>query len=67
LMWRGATWMGAICGMGTGFAVALGWKLIMDNQITIGGETVEIYNLPLAFLAALTVNILVSLVSSRST
>jgi hypothetical protein len=47
--------------MATGFTVAILWKVMMDNQITIGGTEVQVYNLPLAFTAALVVNIVVSL------
>ncbi|MDP7029478.1 MAG: sodium/proline symporter [Phycisphaerales bacterium] len=65
VLWRRATGLGCICGMATGFAVAVLWKLIMDNQVTIGGAEIEIYNLPLAFVAALVVNIVVSLAVAR--
>jgi len=65
VLWRRATRSGAIAGMATGFSIALLWKLVMDNSITIGGETIEVYNLPLAFVAAMLVNVTVSLVSSR--
>ena len=41
------------------------WKLLMDNQIEIGGEMIEVYNLPLAFVAALMMNLIVSLMNPR--
>jgi sodium/proline symporter len=57
LLWKRASYAGCIAGMLTGFLTAILWKLVFDN--TIGD--VEIYNLPLAFVAALMVNVLVSL------
>jgi sodium/proline symporter len=61
ILWKRASWWGCIAGMATGFTVAILWKVMMDNQITIGGTEVQVYNLPLAFTAALVVNIVVSL------
>ena len=43
----------------TGFAVALIWKLLCKNAI----HGVEVYNLPLGFMAALVVNVVVSLLT----
>lgn len=57
LLWRRASYAGCIAGMLTGFAGAIVWKLVFNNSL--GG--VEIYNLPLAFVAALLVNVMVSL------
>ena len=57
LFWKRASRVGAIGGMMTGVVVALGWKMGFDNSI--GG--VEIYNLPLAFIAALGANAILSL------
>lgn len=62
LLWRRATYAGCLAGMLTGFAVALGWKVLLDNQV--GG--VELYNLTVAFVAALFVNMLVSLLTPES-
>jgi len=59
LFWRRASYAGCIAGMLTGFTCAIVWKLLLDN--TLGG--VEVYNLPLAFMAALGVNTLVSLLA----
>ncbi len=63
LLWRRASYVGCIAGMLTGFGVALIW------QQTYGAQTrdVEIYNLPLAFVAALIVNIVVSLLTPPRT
>ena len=61
LWWKGATRAGAIAGIATGFGVALGWKWFYDPAAT----GVEIYNLPVAFIAALAVNLLVSLATDR--
>jgi sodium/proline symporter len=56
LFWRRASRAGCVAGMLTGFVVAIFWKLVFDNKL---GE-VEVYNLPLAFVAALVVNMIVS-------
>lgn len=61
LLWRRASYAGCIAGMFTGFAVALLWKLCMNNQY----HGVEVYNLTLGFAAALVVNVLVSLIVPR--
>ncbi len=61
VLWRRATAIGCVLGMATGFAVALIWKLFMDNHVTIGGVEIEVYNLPLAFVAALVVNVMASI------
>ncbi|MHC4695669.1 MAG: sodium/proline symporter [Planctomycetota bacterium] len=59
LLWRGASYAGCCAGMGTGFMIAIvwNWKEVYDPAAT----GVEVYNLPLAFLAALVVNVVVSL------
>jgi len=60
LFWRRASYAGCLAGMLTGFAVAITWKLwVVDDNNMVGG--VEVYNLPLAFLAALLVNAVFSL------
>ena len=57
LYWQGATRAGAIAGITVGALVALGWNHFYDSTLT----GVEIYNLPVAFIAALVANVLVSL------
>lgn len=57
LFWKRASYAGCVGGMLTGFVVAILWKAVFDNKV---GE-VEVYNLPLAFAAALAVNGVVSL------
>jgi sodium/proline symporter len=57
LFWRRASYAGCLAGMVTGFAVALLWPGLYDA----GSTGVEVYNLPLAFVAALLVNVVVSL------
>ena len=57
LLWRRASYAGCCAGMCTGFAVAIIWKQVYDPTVT----GVEVYNLPLAFMAALVVNVVVSL------
>ena len=66
LLWRRATYAGCLLGMLTGFATAIIWQLTY-NAKDADPNRVEIYNLPLAFLAALVVNIVVSLLSPRRT
>jgi sodium/proline symporter len=63
VFWKRATLAGCGAGMATGFLVALLWKLIMDNQIQVGEQDIEVYNLPLAFIAALLINVGVSLIT----
>ncbi len=61
LYWKRASRAGAIAGILTGFGVAIAWKQFYDPEAT----GVEVYNLPVAFTAALIVNILASLASWR--
>lgn len=63
LLWKRASYAGCIAGMSVGFCTALGWKLLYNNHV---GD-VEVYNLPLAFVLALIVNIAVSLFSPPQT
>ena len=60
LIWRRASYAGCLAGMLTGFVMAIVWKLTYMS----GEHTVEIYNLPLAFVAAMVVNVLISLLTS---
>jgi sodium/proline symporter len=62
LLWKRASYAGCVAGMTTGFLTALLWKLL-DVQRHIPG--LEIYNLTLAFAAALVVNVGVSLLKRR--
>ncbi|MFH1417685.1 MAG: sodium/proline symporter [Planctomycetota bacterium] len=61
LMWKRASYAGCLAGMITGFAVVLIWKLAYSYDAT-DPTSVEVYNLPLAFVAALVVNVVVSLI-----
>ena len=61
LMWKRASYAGCVAGMFTGFAVALLWKYFFNNEY----HGIEVYNLPLAFIAALVVNVVVSLLVPR--
>jgi sodium/proline symporter len=58
LLWRRASYAGCLAGMLTGFGMAIIWKHTYNPEAT----GVEIYNLPLAFLAALIVNVVFSLI-----
>ncbi len=57
LLWKRASYVGCLAGMLTGFVVAVIWKAWFDNQ----WGAVEVYNLPLAFMLALIVNVVFSL------
>ncbi len=57
LLWRRSTWAGCLGGMLTGFVVPVVWQQTYGS----GNHDVEIYNLPLAFVAALVVHVVVSL------
>ena len=59
LLWRRASYAGCVAGMLTGFGGAIAWKLVFDNHI---GD-IEAYNLVVAFIAALIVNVVVSLLA----
>ena len=61
LYWKGATRAGAIAGITTGFVMAFAWKEWYDSDWL----EIELYNLPVAFVAALIVNVLVSLMTRR--
>jgi len=58
VLWKRASYAGCLFGMLTGFVVAIVWAAVYDKDTT----GIEIYNLPLAFIAALVVNVLVSLI-----
>jgi SSS family transporter len=71
LFWKRASYAGCIAGMAVGFAMAIVWPNIYDpapgpdkemmfNLAREGGA--EVYNLPFAFVCALVVNFLVSLI-----
>ncbi|MHC4141423.1 MAG: sodium:solute symporter family transporter, partial [Planctomycetota bacterium] len=62
LLWKRATYAGCVAGMLTGFLTALLWKVLNLQQYV---EALEVYNLTLAFGAALVVNIVVSLLTRR--
>ena len=62
LFWRRATYPGCVAGMLTGFAVPIIWQQVYDAS----EAGVEIYNLPLGFICAFVVNLVVSLCSRPS-
>ncbi|MEL6330713.1 MAG: sodium/proline symporter [Planctomycetota bacterium] len=57
LLWRGSSYAGAIAGMATGFVTAIAWKQLADRGLV----DASFYNLTVAFVAALVVNVAVSL------
>ncbi len=63
LLWKRASYAGCAAGMATGFAIAIIWKEFFRAE-EHGG--VEIYNLPLAFVSAMLVNVVVSLLTPDS-
>ena len=67
LFWKRASYVGCVLGMLTGFAVAIGWKLGYNPGEDSAFYGVEIYNLPLAFVAAFVVNVVVSLITPSHT
>lgn len=60
LLWRRASYAGCLGGMLVGFAVAIIWQQTY-NAADADPNRIEIYNLPLAFVAALVVNVILSL------
>jgi sodium/proline symporter len=60
LLWRRASYAGCIAGMAVGFAGAILWKYCYHPAEESAWYGVEIYNLPLAFVAALAMNVLFS-------
>lgn len=58
VLWRRASYAGCLAGMLVGFIGTIWWGEWYDKAAT----GIEIYNLPLAFVAALVVNVVVSLV-----
>ncbi len=67
LFWKRASYVGCVLGMLTGFAVAIGWKLGYNPGEGSAFYAVEIYNLPLAFVTAFVVNVVVSLITPSHT
>lgn len=65
LYWKNATRAGAIAGIVTGFLIALGWNQLYDAELA-ARTGVELYNLPVAFVAALMANVVTSLLTSGS-
>ncbi len=62
LLWRRASYAGCIAGMGVGFATAIAWPQLYDAD----RWGFEFYNLTAAFIAALMVNVIVSLIVPRT-
>ncbi|MFQ5805974.1 MAG: sodium/proline symporter [Phycisphaerae bacterium] len=62
LLWKRASYAGCLAGMLVGFIVAIVWPNVYDAEAT----GVEIYNLPLAFVCALIVNVVLSLIRPKT-
>jgi len=67
LLWRRSSYWGCVAGMLTGFVTAIAWQLTYGEAYDNGTYTIEIYNLPFAFVTALVVNIAVSLMTPSHT
>ena len=68
LFWRRASYAGCIAGMATGFIVPIVWQKLCEELGTdlgsIGSLALkDVYNLPLAFVAAMMVNVIVSVMT----
>ncbi|MBN2561282.1 MAG: sodium/proline symporter [Phycisphaerae bacterium] len=63
LLWKRASYAGCLAGMAAGFATAIIWQLTYGAAYATGMCKVEVYNLPLAFITALIVNVVVSLLA----
>ena len=70
LLWKRASYAGCLAGMLTGFVVALAWPHVYHADVwgrvwpgafVDGNPVVQVYNLPLGFILALMVNVVVSL------
>ncbi len=59
LLWKRATYAGCLAGMATGFVVTIVWPEVYSGSV-------EMYNLTVAFIAALVVNVGVSLIATQS-
>ncbi len=57
LLWKRNTYAGCVAGMATGFVTAIAWKQLSDREVI----DLPFYNLTIAFLLAVFVNIAVSL------
>ncbi len=64
LFWKRASYAGCIAGMSTGFALAIIWAQVWNKEV-VASTGVEIYNLSLAFVCALAVNVVVSLLTGK--
>jgi len=61
LFWKRSTYAGCVAGMLVGFILPIVWANVYDASAT----GVEIYNLPLSFIAAMIVNMAVSIARPR--
>ena len=70
LLWKRSTWAGCVCGMLLGFAAVVIWPHVYTVEVwgkvwpgafVDGNPVVQVYNLPLGFMLALIVNVIVSL------
>jgi sodium/proline symporter len=66
LLWRRASYAGCLAGVLVGFATAIIWQLTYNGD-GADPNRIEVYNLPLAFVAAFVVNVVVSLLTPNST
>ena len=62
LLWRRANYAGCVVGMATGFVVPIVWKLAAVQRVLENTWFEGAYNLTVAFIAALVLNVVVSLI-----
>ncbi len=60
LFWRQATYAGCLAGMLVGFILPIVWARTYSPDLANDPAAIEVYNLPLSFVAALVVNVVVS-------
>ncbi|MEM0982920.1 MAG: sodium/proline symporter [Planctomycetota bacterium] len=61
LLWKRASYAGCIAGMATGFVVTIVWQQLQDRGII----ELPFYNLTVAFISAMVVNVVVSVATPR--
>ena len=61
LLWKRSSYAGCVAGMVTGFVVSLGWALFSLNDVLGSILPFAMYNLTIAFVTALVVNVVISL------
>ena len=66
LFWKRNTYAGCVAGMLVGFILPIVWVRIYTPNLSDDPTAIEIYNLPFSFIVAMTVNVAVSLMTSKA-